>query len=639
MKAEYQLMLHLAATVLAVSCAGVATADYQVWNEWHNSLQPQGTGSVALTLASNGESNYRIVIPKTASTQDIKAADDLQLWLQYMTGVLLPIFADNIPLGDDLPISVGRTGLLTQSGLPAANVDLGDEGYGVAVQGEELFLWGGRTRGAINAIYALLEEDLGCRWYTNDHQRIPYMPVLTFTPVERTYQPPLRLRDPFYFVAFNEDWSLQNRTNAPRAAVREEWGGHIDYGNRFVHTLGLIIPPSVYFDDHPEYFRMDEYGERHRNQPCTTHPDVVQIVTQDVLNYLASRPDTEIVSVSKNDNGWPCLCPTCRAFDEPEGSDMASLLYLVNIVAAAIEQDYPDVMVSTLAYFNTRDVPLTMRPRDNVLIRVCNATDGSWEQPFIPAQQTDFGPILESWSAAHGRISIWDYTVNFYHYLAPMPNMEVIGADIPYMVANNAEGIMTQGAYQSTGERDWMRSWVIAKLLWDPSRDWFELMQDFIWGHYGNAAPKIAEYNELLRYQGQLYANDLFRPPNGIRFPMDVSFLTLDFLNSASAIFDEAEVLAENDQVLHRVERERLPIMYVKLERGPEFVGAQYGAVLDRFETIARREGVTHLRERMLPNLDEKLQEWRSNWEQYWYLPHNPNPPNQAASVALDTHL
>ena len=139
-------------------------------------------------------------------------------------------------------------------------------------------------------------------------------------------------------------------------------------------------------------------------------------------------------------------------------SSMASLLYLVNHVAEAIEEDHPDVVVSTLAYFNTTQVPNTVRPRDNVVIRLCNATDGSWEQPFVPAKQTNFGSILRAWSAAHDQISIWTYTVNFYHYLAPMPNMEVIADDIQYMVANNAVGIMTQGAYQSTGERDRMRS-------------------------------------------------------------------------------------------------------------------------------------------------------------------------------------
>ena len=41
--------------------------------------------------------------------------------------------------------------------MPAASADLGNEGYGIAVKDDALFLWGGSTRGAINAVYALIK--------------------------------------------------------------------------------------------------------------------------------------------------------------------------------------------------------------------------------------------------------------------------------------------------------------------------------------------------------------------------------------------------------------------------------------------------------------------------------------------------
>ena len=52
-----------------------------------------------------------------------------------------------------------------------------------------------------------------------------------------------------------------------------------------------------------------------------------------------------------------------------------------------------------------------------------------------------------------------------------MPNMDVIADNIRFWVESGAVGVMTQGGYQSTSERDELRSWVIAKLMWDPSRD------------------------------------------------------------------------------------------------------------------------------------------------------------------------
>ncbi|UCD56397.1 MAG: DUF4838 domain-containing protein, partial [Candidatus Hydrogenedentota bacterium] len=185
--------------------------------------------------------------------------------------------------------------------------------------------------------------------------------------------------------------------------------------------------------------------------------------------------------------------------------------------------------------------------------------------------------------------------------------------------ANHVEGIMTQGAYQSPGgERDWMRSWVIAKLLWDPGRDLSALMQDFIYGHYGEAAPAIAEYNELLRKQGETFKEALAQPAGGIRYHMDHPFLTKEFLDAASELFARAEAQAESEEVLHRVELASLPIFYVKLARGPKFVGEEYGQVLERFETIARREKAVYLSEVWgAADLDQKLNHWRGRWQKY----------------------
>jgi len=587
---------------------------------WHNALTPQGQPAAPLALADSGRSHYRIVIPRRATSQDQKAAEELQHWLREMTGATLPIVREGtwFRFGPRF-ISIGRTRALERSRLPGLSADLSDEGYAIGVKGKRLFLWGGRTRGAINAVFALLEEDLGCRWYTRSHAWIPSFKSLTFAPVPRTYTPALKLRDPFYFVAFDEDWSLRNRTNAPRAVVREEWGGHIDYGGRFVHTFHSLLPPGEYFDKHPEYYMMDAAGNRDPHQLCTTHPDVLRLVTREVIRYLKRHPEMEIVSVSKSDGGRTCLCPRCKALDEAEGTNMAALLCLVNHVAEAIEDDYPDAVVSTLAYLETIGVPKTARPRKNVAIRLCNDTVGAWSHPFTPAAECPFGEILKAWSAAHDRIYIWDYTVNYSHYMAPMPNMEVIADNIRFQVEHHVEGIMTQGAYQSPGgERDEMRSWVIAKLLWDPARDLSELMHDFIYGHYGKAAPAVAEYNELLLGQGEKFKDALAQPPRGIRYGMDHPFLSKEFLEAASKLFSKAETLAESEDVLHRVERASLPVLYVKLVRGPEFVGEEYGKVLERFETVARREEAIYLSEVWgAPDLEQKLKHWKGLWQEY----------------------
>jgi hypothetical protein len=197
-----------------------------------------------------------------------------------------------------------------------------------------------------------------------------------------------------------------------------------------------------------------------------------------------------------------------------------------------------------------------------------------------------------------------------------MPNLDVTVDNIRFFVKHNAEGIMTQAGYQSPGaERDEMRSWVIGKIMWDPSRDLQKLVLDFDYGHYGKAAEPIAAYDALLRQAGIDHAAELESPSGGIRYRMDHPFLSEAFLKRADELFAQAEKLADDAVTLHRVERAELPILYVKLSRGPAFVGDAYPDLLTRFERIARAAGATHTWE-TAPNLDSQIAAWRKAWDE-----------------------
>ncbi len=321
-------------------------------------------------------------------------------------------------------------------------------------------------------------------------------------------------------------------------------------------------------------------------------------MTNAVLEILKKNPHTEIISVSKNDNQTVCHCERCTRLRDAEGSDMANQLYLVNRVADAVAKQYPKVVIDTLAYLDTIQVPKTVRPRKNVVIRLCNDAVGAWVHPFTPARDCQIAKLVSAWSAVHSRIYIWDYNINFSHYLAPMPNLDVMADNVRFWIENHAEGVMLQGAYQGVGERDQLKCWVMSKILWDPSRNLHALVQDFIWGHYGKAAPAMAEYEVLLEKAKEAHAKDLASPPGGIRYPMDVSFLNRDFLDKATRIFARGKELAQGDPVLmERVERAELPILYVQCVRGPAFVGPRYGDVVADLERICRREHVEYLQE------------------------------------------
>jgi len=158
-----------------------------------------------------------------------------------------------------------------------------------------------------------------------------------------------------------------------------------------------------------------------------------------------------------------------------------------------------------------------------------------------------------------------------------------------------------------------LRCWVWAKQLWDPSLNTRDLIRDFTYGFYGEAAVPMQEYNELLwRLWEREYMGTL-RDAGNIRHPPTASFLTPEFIAAASRLFAQAEALAQNPETRNRVELAKFALLYLRLARGPNPDG-DFTALCDQFQTIASREKITHLWEGGAgkPNqVEQKLAYWR----------------------------
>ena len=102
---------------------------------------------------------------------------------------------------------------------------------------------------------------------------------------------------------------------------------------------------------------------------------------------------------------------------------------------------------------------------------------------------------------------------------------------------------MLEGGNAGPSEGDEMKSWVTSKLLWDPSRDEKALVQDFIAGHYGSAAPALAEYEALLNSLRMTHAAEMESPTGGIYYRMDVPFYTTDFTQRGDAYFRAGQTI------------------------------------------------------------------------------------------------
>jgi hypothetical protein len=129
--------------------------------QWFNSLRPGANGGPALILADDYRPRYAILLPAEPSALEKQAATELAFWLKMLSGAEFSVMKDGEQAVADRVISIGRSRPAEDAKL--APVDLKDDGYRIAVANDSILLGGGRRAGILNAVYALLEEDLGCR--------------------------------------------------------------------------------------------------------------------------------------------------------------------------------------------------------------------------------------------------------------------------------------------------------------------------------------------------------------------------------------------------------------------------------------------------------------------------------------------
>ena len=586
--------------------------------KWVNALAPKGTVGPILTLANEGKTDYVILIPAGASAQERAAGAELARWLTAITTAPFAVAEENAATPASKVISVGATQLLKKSLPELMKRDLGEEGYAIATQDDNLFLVGGRRRGPVYAVLALLEEDLGCRWYTSEVQVIPRQSTLSFQPVARSFVPPLSERLMMLWDAHSPQWSLRNRTTG--VALGDEYGGTIQSApGWFVHTFSSIIPPKQ-FTSHPEYFPLRN-GKRiapeeggNPSQLCLTHPDVLRLSVAKVREVLKQNPKCNVISVSQNDGNCDfCQCKTCKPIEDEEGSAAGPLVRFVNQIAEAIEKDYPKVKIATLAYGSTFLPPKKTKPRANVMITLCTDSH-NWQYPCLSikesiSEQDKFYTALQGWSAMGADICIWDYVVHFHAYPWIVPNMEVVAENLRTYAEDRVTGVMLESDYSGPGSDDAsLRAWVWAKQLWDSRRDTQALIKDYVYGYFGAAAEPMWKYQQLRWKLGRTIRKDP-------KLRDGWSFLDHKFVEEALACFLDAEGLAKEGELARRVRQAKIAPLYSRLELGPNGISdcEAYQKALAEFVAIAK-EGSIHIlsEDNAEASFDAKLMKWRA---------------------------
>ena len=510
-------------------------------------------------LFRNGKSNYQIVVLAEASSSEQTAAHELQQYIQQVSGVKLPITSDLKAKGCHIFVGYNEK-VANLSGARKPEKD--DESFTYCTIGHDLCIWGGSQRGTMYGVFTFLERELGIHWLTPKCTVVPKLTEWKMPKLNHSECPFIGYRYSNYFVARVPQWSAHTKENTKWDPVQNEYGNMEAYWG--AHTMGEFVPTKEFYQSHPEYFCLRD-GKRYSGygQLCLSNPEVLELCKTRLSNFMREHPDYRIYSLSQNDNFLFCQCEKCVAIEQQYGGHSGIIVWFVNQVADAVRDEFPDKYVGTFAYQYSRQPPTGIKPRENVVIRLCSI-ECCFAHPLDAGcpQNEAFMRDLKGWAELAPHLFIWDYIVDYAQYMAPWPNFQVLGPNIRVFGENKAIGVFEEAQYQSAGaEFDEMKAWTVNQLLWNPDQNVDSLVNIFISNYYGKAAPRIMDYYRLCQ--------SLVKPDvhYGIYIREDHQIYSDDFIQQAFSLLSEALEAAESDEVRERVNRVRMQPLYLHCMR------------------------------------------------------------------------
>jgi hypothetical protein len=514
-----------------------------------------------INLVLNNKSDFKIILSSSASHWDSLASIEIQKHIKEISGAQLPIINSAFKI-EDKEIVIGKNQHSEQLDISSVH---DKDGYIIRTVDDKIYFAGGSGKGTLYAVYTFLEKYLGCRMYSSKVKIIPKQNSITIPNISVTKNPVFSYRNIYYNEKDSNEYCLWHKLVGPNDG--KTWG-------MFVHTLNYLLPPEKYYKEHPEYYALKD-SIRVSEEPCLTNQEVFRIVVDELRNKIKENPDAEIWSVSQNDNLTYCRCAECRKLNEQEDSPAGTVMNFVNKVA----KEFPDKIISTLAYNYSRKAPKTIRPAKNVNIMLCNIECHRTKPLEADTLDCTFAQDLHDWSKLTNNIFIWDYVVQFTNYLSPFPNFQILQPNIQLLAKSGVKMVFEQGAWNNANGAEFneLRTYLIAKLLWNPNLNVDSVMNDFLTGYYGHAGKYIRSYIELI-------TNNLNKSSAQLGIfgnPADAmnSYLSLANVKEYYKILNDAvNSVIDSPKYFERAKTALLPIQYVMLEQA-KVIGIGEGGI------------------------------------------------------------
>ena len=552
-----------------------------------------------VTLVDGGVARAVIVRSASAGAPGALAADELKGGIERLTGAALPV-ADapsNGLASVRLALSGSDDGILPNRVRKLAE-KIRHDGFVLCADSGALYVVAREKRGLFYGVYEILKRYGGMRWILPGPEGEFFTPrkSLAVPEVKTVENPAFRNRRFNLVSAWGTKetplWMIRNGMSHsdPRYGSLRHLGGHV---------FSTLLP-DTYFHEHPEYYglykgkRLPQCGNPAKitktgtggmaNQPCTSNPETVRIMCENLVKMLEANSDTESFCILNNDSTAWCECENCVRLDPPEeakrGLRSTRFWLLANALVAAGKAVAPQVRFLTSAYQTFQEPPTGVAPDPRAEVDFCMHHRCYLHSIGDKRCEINerYRKILAGWRRGDRNVLTYEYTD-----ILPrgevwyLPLARLLRDDLSYYRSIGNVGwcdeVAPYDGHFVTKDRTATERWVgnvldiylTAQALWNPDFDLDAAEDEAGALYYGKAWPAIRRYRRRLAAvyasinDHFCYGSRLWQLGRGLEVP--------GLIGDLRAQLDAAGGLAKGDarvEAILKREREFFELVYVK---------------------------------------------------------------------------
>lgn len=598
-----------------------------------------------IKMAENGVTDYDIIVPADAGECILYAASELNKYFEESTGASMDILTDEAVTYDqgEKCISLGATSF--SSDITVTKEEVNRDGYKLIREGNTMFIKAFNERGVLYGVYEFLSYAFDYECYAIDEiylteKSIAYLPDLNVTDAPsfegRFLDGPLDYNQELQAKMRIKNSTLSNPKYGGGAS--QEWMGM--HCESFLHIADYEDYENYYAEHHPEVDPDDYRYEWFSNatgsklQWCLTNEILLEVATENLKQMILEHPDALYVNIAEEDMGTMCSCDrtdesycgmSCRESREKYGMG-GTLIRFVNQIVERLEAwrqevcPERDLKYVTFVYHESINAPVILNenneyvpiddsviPHEKLYVRYAPITRCYSHDLCDKTCNVNkvFGENYEKWCAITDRLAVWEYRVNYSHYLLFFNNWSTLQDEYIRYYEDGCINMMAEYLTGATlGSLSDLNVYLNSKLQWDVYADQNQLIDDFMNNFYKSGAKYMKEYLTLMRTH--LAAVELEKKAEGEVFhygmydtstpyivtaetwPAAVLEKAMELLDKANAEYDKIEDAELREKLKTRILRESVCVRYIILNNYESYYNIyspNYNAMIDEWES------------------------------------------------------